>query len=136
MSQVRVTVKLTNAIDEGLISRGLLAPNLLRECQTPALVSTGALTLVIPPEIVEQLGLRLQGRQTDSSVNGHGQNISVTEPVTIICFGRQTTIEALVVGDEVLIGQVVLHLLDLLPNWQNQRLIPNPNNPDYSVASV
>lgn len=28
MSQVRVTVKLTNAIDEGLISRGLLVPSL------------------------------------------------------------------------------------------------------------
>lgn len=136
MSQVRVTVKLTNAIDEGLISRGLLAPNLLRECQTLALVSTEALTLVIPPEIVEQLGLRLQGRQTDYSVNGYGQTISVTEPVTIICFGRQTTVEALVAGDEVLIGQVVLHLLDLLPDWQNQRLIPNPNNPDYSVAII
>ncbi len=136
MSQVRVTVKLTNAIDEGLISRGLLAPSLLRECQTLALVSTEALTLVIPPEIVEQLGLRLQYRQTDSSVNGHGQTIAITEPVTIICFGRQTTVEALVIGDEVLIGQVVLRLLDLLPDWQNQRLIPNPNNPNYSVASV
>lgn len=136
MSQVRVTVKLTNAIDEGLISRGLLAPSLLRECQTLALVSTEALTLIIPPEIVEQLGLRLQYRQTDSLVNGHGRTISVTEPVTIACFERQTTVEALVVGDEVLIGQVVLYLLDLLPDWQNQRLIPNPNNPDYSVAMI
>ena len=35
---VRVKVKLTNAIDEGLVSRGLLNPNLLRVYEAEALI--------------------------------------------------------------------------------------------------
>lgn len=52
--------------------------------------------------------------------------MGVTEPVKIVCENRQTSVEALFVGDEVLIGQVVLKLLDLLPDCKNKRLIPNP----------
>ncbi len=59
MRVVRTQTKLTNAIDESLVSRGLLAPHLLRQCEAKGLVDTGALTLVIPPLIVAQLGLRI-----------------------------------------------------------------------------
>lgn len=136
MGAVRVKVKLTNAIDEAMVSRGVLAPHLLRECETQALVDTGALTLVIPQKIVEQLGLRIRSQQVARYANGFEERIDVTEAVLIECQGRQTAVEALVVGDEVLIGQVVLELLDLLPDCKNQRLIPNPANPDYPVAII
>ena len=136
MGAVRVGVKLTNEIDEALLSRGLLAPHLLRECETQALVDTGALTLVLPPEIAQQLGMRIRGQQIARYANGFEEPIGVTEPVVVVCEGRRTSVEALVVGDEVLIGQVVLELLDLLPDCKNQRLIPNPANPDYPVAII
>lgn len=64
MGAVRVKVRLTNAIDEAMVSRGVLAPHLLRECETQALVDTGALTLVIPQKIVEQLSLRIRSQLT------------------------------------------------------------------------
>lgn len=133
---VRPNVKLLNATDEVMVRRGVLSPRLLREFETQALVDTGALTLVIPPEIAEQLGLRIWGQQIARYANGFEEPIGVTEPVTIVCQGRRTSVEALVVGDEVLIGQVVLELLDLLPDCKNQRLIPNPANPDYPVAII
>lgn len=38
MGAVRVPVKLTNAIDEALVNRGLLNPTQLRVCETEALV--------------------------------------------------------------------------------------------------
>jgi len=94
------------------------------------------LTLVITPGIVEQLGLRIRRQQIARYANGFEQAVGVTESVIIECLGRQTLVEALVVGDEVLIGQVVLELLDLLPDCKNQRLIPNPANPDYPVAII
>jgi hypothetical protein len=56
MGAVHAKVKLTNAVDEELVNRGLLAPRLLREHETQGLVDTGAVSLVIPTEIVEQLG--------------------------------------------------------------------------------
>lgn len=136
MGAVRVKVKLTNAIDEALVSWGLLAPHLLCECETQALVDTGALTVVLPPEIAQQLAMRIRGQQIARYANGFEEPIGVTEPVVVVCEGRRTSVEALVVGDEVLIGQVVLELLDLLPDCKNQRLIPNPANPDYPVAII
>ena len=136
MGAVRVKVKLTNAIDEAMVSRGILAPHLLRECETEALVDTGALTLVIPPQIVEQLGLRVRSSQVARYANGYEETIGVTEPVLIECEGRQTADEGLVVGDEVMLGQVILEKLDLLVDCRNQRLVPNPQNPNYRVAVI
>jgi hypothetical protein len=136
MGAIRVAVKLTNAIDEALISRGSLAPRHLRTIEAVGLVDTGALTLVIPPELVTQLGLRIRGQQIARYANGYEEAIGLTEPVIIEVAGRKTTLEDLVVGDEVLLGQVVLELLDFLADCKNQRLIPNPANPDYPVAVI
>lgn len=136
MGAVRVQVKLTNAVDEELVSRGLLAPDLLRECETPALVNTGALSLVIPAQIVERLGLRIRRQRMVQYADGREEIVGVTEPVIIDCAERQTVAEALITGDEVLIGQVVLGQLDFLVDCKNQRLIPNPAHPNYPVAMI
>ncbi|GAA6615426.1 aspartyl protease family protein [Scytonema sp. NUACC26] len=136
MGAVRVRVKLTNAIDEAMISRGVLAPHLLRECETEALVDTGALTLVLPMQVVEQLGLRIRGKQVARYANGLEETVGVTEPVLIECQGRETADEGLVVGDEVMLGQVILEKLDFLVDCKNQQLVPNPANPDYPVATI
>jgi len=58
IGEVRVQVKLTNAVDEALVNRGLLNPNQLRVHETQALVDTGAVRTVLPREIVEKLGLQ------------------------------------------------------------------------------
>jgi predicted aspartyl protease len=108
MASIRSHLKLTNAIDEALVSRGLLASINLRQCEVEGLVDTGAVTLVIPRDIVELLGLRIRGQRMAQYANGYEENIGVTEPIICECLGRETTVEALVMGDEVLIGQVVL----------------------------
>ena len=134
MGAVHVKVKLTNAIDEALVNRGLLAPGLLREYETQGLVDTGAVSLVIPAVMV--LGLRIRGQRVAQYANGSEEAVGVTEPIIIECEGRTTVDEALVVGNEVLIGQVILEQLDLLVDCKNQPLIPNPANPDYPVAMI
>lgn len=136
MGAVHTKVKLTNAIDEALVSRGMLAPHLLRECETEALVDTGATYLVIPAELVQKLGLRIRGRQKAKYADGREEMVGVTEALLIECEGRQTTEDALVTGDAVLIGQVVLEKLDLLVDCKNQRLISNPAHPDYPVTYI
>jgi predicted aspartyl protease len=70
MGEVRVKVKLTNAIDEALVSRGLLNPNTLRFCEVEAVVDTGAVRTVLPMAIVQQLGLRIRGQQVAQYANG------------------------------------------------------------------
>ena len=85
MGAVRVPVKLTNTIDQVLVERGLLAPHLLREVEAQGLVDTGALTLVIPPEIVQQLGLKIRSQQVAQFANGAQELVGVTEAITIRC---------------------------------------------------
>ncbi len=52
------------------------------------------------------------------------------------CRGRDTVEDAMVLGDEVLIGQTVLEKLDLWADCAGRRLVPNPANPDQSVTKV
>ncbi|MHC5936071.1 retroviral-like aspartic protease family protein [Nostoc sp.] len=136
MGAVRVKVKLTNAIDEALVSRGMLNPNMLRVYETEALVDTGAVRTVLPMSIALQLGLRIRGQQIAQYANGSEESIGVTEPVIIELTGRETTEATLVTGDIVLIGQTVLETLDLLVDCRNQRLIPNPEHPNYPVMRI
>ena len=114
MGAVHTQVTLTNAIDEALVSRGLLAPKLLRQFETEALVDTGAVHLVISRDIAQALGLRIVGQIMAQYADGLKEQVDVTEAIRIECEGRQTTEDALVTGDSVLIGQVVLEKLDLL----------------------
>lgn len=133
---VQINVKLTNAIDEALVRRGLLNPNLLRVYEVEALIDTGAVRTVLPADLVQQLGLNIRGQQIAQYANGVEESVGLTEPVIIEIAGRETIEAALVTGNMVLIGQTVLETLDLLVDCKNQRLIPNPEHPNYPVLRV
>lgn len=136
MGAVRVTVKLTNAIDEALVHRGMLNPKLLRVYEAEALIDTGAVRTVLPAAIAEQLGLRIRGQQIAQFANGTEESVGLTEPVIIEIDGRETTEATFVTGNMILIGQTVLETLDLLVDCKNQRLIPNPDHPDHAILRI
>lgn len=92
--------------------------------------------LVISAEMVQQLGLRIIGQQLVKYADGRQETVGVTEAILIEIEGRRTTEDALVTGDEVLIGQVVLEKLDLLVDCRNQRLIGNHTNPNNPVTYI
>jgi len=136
MGAVRVKVKLTNAIDEELVKRGLLNPNLLRMYEAEALIDTGAVRTAIPVEVCEHLGLRIRSQEIAKYADGRQETVGVTGPMIIEMEGRETIEAAMVLGDIVLIGQTVLETLDLLVDCKNQRLVPNPENPERAVLRV
>ncbi|MEG3939189.1 MULTISPECIES: clan AA aspartic protease [unclassified Microcoleus] len=136
MGAVRVKVKLTNAIDEGLVSRGLLKPNLVRVYEAEALIDTGAVRTAIPVEVCEHLGLRIRSQEIAKYADGRQETVGLTGPMIIEMAGRETIEAAMVLGDIVLIGQTVLETLDLLVDCKNQRLVPNPENPERAVLRV
>ena len=133
---IRVKVKLTNAIDEELVKRGLLNPNLLRVYEAEALIDTGAVRTAIPLEVCEHLGLRIRSQEIAKYADGRQETVGLTEPIIIEMEGRETIEAAMVLGDMVLIGQTVLETLDLLVDCKNQRLVPNPENPERPVLRV
>ncbi len=136
MGEVRVKVKLTNAIDEALVSRGLLNPNQLRVYETQAFVDTGAVRMLLPMSIVQELGSRIRGKQIAKYADGREEEIGLTEALIIEIQGRETSEATFVTADEVLIGQTALKALDFLVDCKNQCLIPNPKHPNYPVFRI
>lgn len=134
--EIRVKVKLTNAIDEGLISRGYLNPSDLHVYETTALVDTSSVRAVIPMHIAEKLGLRIRSKQLHKSANGEQQTIEIAGPVYIEIQGRETMEAPLVGGDEMLIGQIALETLDFVVDSENHCLIPNPKHPNGPVVRI
>jgi clan AA aspartic protease len=136
MGEVRVEVKITNVVDEGLVRRGQARPESIRSYRANALVDTGAVRLVLPSFVVEQLGIARVGKQVAEYADGRHDEVDLTEPVYVELMGRRTADEALVLGDEVLIGQTVLEKTDLHVDSLNQRLVPNPAHPDQPITKV
>jgi clan AA aspartic protease len=136
MGEIRIKVILTNAGDEALARRGQLSLDKVRRSEVDALVDTGAVRSVLPPQLVEELGLQIRGQRMAEYADGRKEPVGVTEALVIECLHRDTLEEALVLGDEVLIGQTVLEKLDLLADCANRRLVPNPAHPNQPVSKV
>jgi predicted aspartyl protease len=136
MREVRVKVKLMNAVDEGLARRGQLAPDQVRVYEPEAVVDTGAVRCTLPSFVAERLGLGRVARYTARYADGRLDEVDLTEGFVLEIMGRRTTEEALVLGDEVLVGQTALEKLDLFVDSQGRRLVPNPAHPDQPVTKV
>jgi predicted aspartyl protease len=136
MGEVRVKVKLFNAGDEILVRRGLLKSDQIRTYETEALVDTGAVRSVIPAHVREHLGLALIGERVAEFADGRNDMMGFTEPIRFELLHRDTFDDALVVGNEVLIGQTVLEKTDLLVDCARNRVIPNPAHPDQPVNKI
>lgn len=136
MGEIRVNVTLVNAIDEGIARRGGMASDEVRQCHVSGLVDTGAVRSCIPMHVAEQLGIATTGRTVATYADGRSEVVEVTEPIRFDLMGRSTIEPALVLGDEVLIGQLILEATDLWADCRGQRLVPNPAHPNEPVFRV
>ena len=136
MGEVRVKVKLTNSYDESRFQRGEIAKEEIRRYEADALIDTGAVSSVIPANVVTQLGLLSNRQRVAEYADGRKEIVDLTEPIIFNIMGRETFEGAMVLGDEVIIGQTILEVLDLSVDCNNRRLIPNPAHPDQPVVKV
>ena len=136
MGEIRVQVRLTNAVDEALMCDGRLAPERVRFYDADALVDTGAVHTVIPSEVMQRLGTHIRGQRVAEYADGRKEAADITGPLIVDILGRDTMEDAMVLGDEVLIGQTVLEKLDLWADSAGRRLVPNPAHPDQPVTKV
>lgn len=136
MGEIKVKARLTNALDEGLASQGKLRPDEVRSVEVEAVVDTGAVSSVIPVHVADRLGLITRRRRLAQMADGRNEVVGMTGPVIFEVMNRDTIDEAMILGDEVLLGQTALEKLDLLADCTNQRLVPNPEHPDQPVLKV
>ena len=136
-TQIKIKITLINAIDEALILRELLSPKSLRCCEVEAILDPGLVYLMVPEKVARQLGLRSLDQPTNApQTNG----LSVTEALRIAWGNRVITEDALIGGDQVRLGRVVLEKLDLLISAReqlagstNEPTNLDPVQPDFSV---
>jgi clan AA aspartic protease len=133
---VRVHVKLTNGIDEGLVRTGQLTEDDVRSFEGEALVDTGAVKSVIPASVMQKLGLSTIEKTPVQYADGRVETVEMTGPITMRIRGRRSNEDAYVLGDEILIGQTALESMDLHVDCLHQTLIPNPKHPDRPVLRV
>ncbi len=136
MGEVRVKVKLTNFHDELRADEGRLKPSQIRRCTIEAVVDAGAVRSVIPQHVLKKIGVRPRGERLARYADGRTESVGLAEGIRFEIMDRDTTDDALVLGDEVPIGQTVLEKLDLLVDCANRQLVPNPKNPDQPVSMV
>lgn len=136
MGEVKVKIKLTNNVDDVLAQQGKLARAQVRSIELEGVVDTGSVSLTLPSHVVQTLGLTRLYKQIAEYADGRLEEVDVTEPVFVELMGRHTSEEALVLGNEVLIGQTVLKKTDLLVDCRGQRLIPNPAHPNQPVLKI
>ena len=94
-----------------------------------AVVDTGAIRSVIPERVARELGLRVFPGRGATLADGNRVPTGRAIGLQFEILGRETQEEAIVLGDEVLIGQTTLEATDLVVDCANRRVLPNPDNP-------
>lgn len=129
MAHLRAKVKLTNTIDEALARRGLLDPTKIRTCEADAWIKTETVRCVLPLSVMEELGLQAFGHSVAEHGDGRLEVVNVTEPFTVRVLGRKLVETAMVLGHDIVFGQMALDKLNLWVDKASQRLVPNPFQP-------
>ncbi len=131
-------VKLANAFDYFLLERGAISEADIRRAEVEALVDTGANMLVLPEEVVEQLGLREIDRRRVRYADGRADVKRVVGSVYLEIAGRHGDFDAIAEnrGTMPLIGQVVLEELDLIVDPRSKEVRPDPDSPDMPTVDI
>lgn len=136
MGQIVVDVELENTGDRVAFEDGLRAEPDIRRTVANGIVDTGAVTLVLPQNIVERLGVRTRRTVVVTYADERKEERPVAGPVTLQIGDRFMTIDCIVGPpfSETLVGQVVLETLDLIADCRQQTLLPRM--PDYPLLNL
>lgn len=122
----------------GLTYATLKLTNLLgrQSVQVNALVDTGATFMCVPEEVALQLGFDITevSQQVVTLADGHQRKVPKIAPIEIVFGNRSYVTEAVVLGNEPLLGVIPMEAMDLVVDPRQQILIANPQHPNYPVA--
>lgn len=126
MGKVVAKVKLTNLFDA------------TKSVEVQAVVDTGATMMVLPQELVDELGLEKLREVEVRYADNRRELKSVYRAVDVEIEGRASTFDVLAEaeGTQPLMGQVVLEILDLHVDARKRRLIPNPESPETPMVEI
>jgi len=123
MDLTYATLKLTNLFTKQTV-------------EITALVDTGATFMCVTETIALQLGFDISEVSTQmvTLADGHQRKVPKIAPIEIAFANRSYVTEAVVLGNEPLLGVIPLEAMDLVVDPRQQTLIVNPQHPNYPVA--
>jgi clan AA aspartic protease len=101
-----------------------------------ALVGTGATFMCVSEEVALQLGFDINevSQQVVTLADGHQCKVPKIAPIEIMFGNRSYVTEAVVLGNEPLLGVIPMEAMDLIVDPRQQVLIANPQHPNYPVV--
>lgn len=121
MGKVTEKIKLTNLFDP------------TKSVEVEAVIDTGATMLVLPQDIIDELGLK---KMRDA--NNKTETKTIYGVVTVEMCGRAGEFNVLgePKGAQPLVGQIILEQLDLIVDPSTRRVIPNPRSPEMPMVEI
>jgi len=131
MGEIRVRMRLENEGDLYLHDRRKLSRKKVRKAEIEAVVDTGAVMMLLPQELVEQLGLRRAGKVVVRLANEERVEMEKASGIHLAIGDREMSASCVIgpPGCEPLVGQLVMEELDLIPDPILRTLTPRPESP-------
>ncbi len=131
MGEIRIRMRLENEGDLYLFNRRKLSRKKVRRADVDAVVDTGAVLMLLPLELVENLGLPRLGRVVVRLANEQRVELEKAGGIRLAIGDRQMSTNCLIgpPGCEPLVGQLVMEELDLIPDPLLKTLTPRPESP-------
>ena len=126
MGKVIENLKITNLLDPE------------KSVEVEAVIDTGATMLVLPQNLINELGLKKMREVNVKYANNKTEVKSIYGVVTVEIKGRAGEFNALAEaeGSQPLVGQIVLEQLDLVVDSSSRTVIPNPRSPETPMVEI
>ena len=136
MGRVTVEVALANYWDVQRARRGELDPADVRRTAITGIVDSGAARLVLPPRVVQDLGLPQDGETGVRYADQRTASRPIVRDVWLELCGRGSDFSAIVEPDrqDALIGAIVLEELDLIVDCTRNEV--RPRDPDRIISEI
>jgi clan AA aspartic protease len=126
MGRVVEKIRITNLLDP------------TKSTEIEALIDTGAMMLVLPQNIVDELGLRKMREVKVRYANNSREIKAIYGVATVEIEGRAGEFDVLAEpeGSQALVGQIILEQLDLIVDPVARKVLPNPRSPDMPLVEI
>ena len=138
MGLIYADITLQNSVDTGMLKRGILPEEKVRQMNVKALVDTGAISLTINDKIAKQLDLEVQDQVVVELADGTRGKADLVGPVHIRFQNRITSCLALVLPDanEVLLSAIPMEGMDVVIDPKLEQLTVHPDRPYTALMKV
>lgn len=129
MGKVLIPIIVENSTDLDNAEKGLIKPSEVRKLELEALVDTGAELLCLDSSIIQQLGLRQNGK---IKVKRFG-------PAYLTILGRTCSKDILEINNpryKAIVGYLALEELHLIVDPKAQKVILNPQDADEMLIDM